>query len=68
MDYPSMRIMTSDEYKKYIDEELFRRNHHDVLMVAANSDPVACTKEQIDILIEYLQYQKTHMPYKKDIT
>lgn len=66
MDHPSMREMTIDEYKDYVEDELFHRNHHDVLTLL-NNEPIACTKEQIEALIEFLQEQKSHMPYAKDI-
>lgn len=66
MDYPSMREMTIEEYKDYIEDDLFLLHLKDILVLTETLQPIACTKEQIDALIEYLQKQRSSIPYEKD--
>jgi len=54
-DIPEMREMPAGEYLQYVKSELFFIDHHDVLRSAMGEYPLAVTKEQIKLLIQYLQ-------------
>ena len=55
VDIPSMYKMSTEEYKQYIENELLSVDHHDVLRSAIAGYPLAVTREQLQILITYLQ-------------
>ena len=54
-DIPSMYKMSKEEYKYYIENELFFVDHHDVLRSAIAQYPIAVTRDQLEILITHLQ-------------
>jgi hypothetical protein len=54
-DIPTMYKMSADEYKLYIENELLIVDHHDVLRSQIAQYPLAVTREQLLILITYLQ-------------
>lgn len=54
-DIPEMREMPAGEYLQYVKSALFFIDHHDVLRSAMGEYPLAVTKEQIKLLIQYLQ-------------
>jgi len=55
VDIPTMYKMSIDEYRQYIETELFFVDHHDVLRSAIAQYPLAVTHEQLRALITYLQ-------------
>lgn len=54
-DIPTMYKMSAGEYKQYIENELLFVDHHDVLRSQIAQYPLAVTREQLLILIAYLQ-------------
>jgi len=54
-DIPTMYKMSGGEYKQYIENELLFVDHHDVLRSQIAQYPLAVTREQLLILIAYLQ-------------
>lgn len=54
LDIHSMHALTHDEYASYLEHELFFVDHHDILRANIGQYPIACTKDQVDGLIEYL--------------
>lgn len=54
-DIPTMYNMSPTEYSQYIANELLFVDHHDVLRSQIAQYPLAVTREQISILITYLQ-------------
>jgi predicted nucleic-acid-binding protein len=55
VDIPTMYKMSIEEYKNYIETEVFWVDHHDVLRSAIAQYPLAVTREQLHTLIAYLQ-------------
>ena len=52
---PEMQAMSREEYKAFLrGNELFFIDHHGILRSSIESFPIACTPEQVDLLIAFL--------------
>lgn len=54
IDIPTMRDLPAREYLGYVEGELFFIDHHDVLRCSFSEHPIAATKEQYQLLSNYL--------------
>ena len=62
VDIPTMGDMTEEEYINYVKEDnLLLVDHQDVLRCSKTGRPFAVTAKQMDLLIEFLQSQRTKM-------
>lgn len=61
MDIPTMESLAPQSYRNYL-EELMWVDHHDVLRAAHGDYPLATSREQIDLMIGFLQATKARMP------
>lgn len=61
VDVPGMERMTASEYREYISQFLAYVDHHDTLRSAAAGYPIACNKQQLDMLIEHLTKLRSQM-------
>lgn len=65
VDIPTMYKMSDDEYREFVELNgvggLLYVDHHDVLRSYVADYPLATTREQFDILIEYLQTLRSKM-------
>lgn len=55
IDILSMQEMSVEEYREYLNGELLFVDHHDILRSGPAEYPLATNKEQLEILISYLQ-------------
>ena len=55
VDIPTMLEMSDDEYREYLKGGLLFVDHHDVLRSAPAEYPLAATRKQLHMLIQYLQ-------------
>jgi hypothetical protein len=55
VDIPTMREMSIGDYQVYVESELFFVDHHDVLRSGLGQYPLAVTRAQLRVLIEYLK-------------
>lgn len=55
LDINGMGELTTEEYARYLEYELFSTDHHDVLRCNFGEFPIAVTKDQYQALIKYLQ-------------
>ncbi|USR37848.1 hypothetical protein L1F06_014305 [Ectopseudomonas hydrolytica] len=55
VDILSMQEMSVEEYREYLNGELLFVDHHDILRSGPAEYPLATNKEQLEILISYLQ-------------
>lgn len=55
IDKQTLYGMSLDDYKRYIEEEVFYIDHHDFLRSAIAGYPLAATRQQLHALISYLQ-------------
>jgi hypothetical protein len=58
IDIRTMDIMSPEDYREYINSGLLRIDHHDVLVSTVAGYPVAANREQLEILIKYLESLK----------
>jgi hypothetical protein len=65
VDNPAMREMTDDGYREFLHQGgvggLMYVDHHDVLRSEVADYALATSREQLDILIEYLQSLRSKM-------
>jgi hypothetical protein len=62
VDIPTMFRMTEDEYINYVKgDNLLFVDHHDVLRSGKTGRPFATTARQMDLFIEFLQFQRSKM-------
>lgn len=61
VDIPTMYRMSEGEYRQYVESELLFVDHHDVLRSQIAQYPLAATREQLEILISYLQSLKSRV-------
>lgn len=62
VDIPTMFKMSDDEYINYVKQDnLLYVDHHDVLRSGKTGRPFATTAKQMDLLIEFLQFQRSKM-------
>ncbi len=54
VDIPTMRDMSIDEYKEYVEFGIVFVDHHEILRSAPAEYPIACTKTQLSAFIDYL--------------
>jgi hypothetical protein len=55
----TMAELTEEEYIDYVkNDKLLLVDHHGVLRSGQTGQPFACTPEQVDLLIDYLQNQR----------
>lgn len=58
IDIVTMEVLTNHDYEEYLnDEGLFYIDHHEVLRSSGAGFPVATSKEQVKILMKYLERQ-----------
>jgi hypothetical protein len=55
IDIPTMRELSIAEYVSYVENDLFRVDHHEVLRAGLGEYPIATTPAQVERLITYLQ-------------
>lgn len=55
VDILRMQEMSVEEYREYLNGELLFVDHHDILRSGPAEYPLATNKEQLEILISYLQ-------------
>lgn len=55
VDILSMQEMSVEEYREYLNGELLFVDHHGILRSGPAEYPLATNKEQLEILISYLQ-------------
>jgi hypothetical protein len=67
IDAPTMRKMTIEEFKDYIEDGLMYINHHDVLCSLPDANIIACNQEQIEALIEYLNKIKLRLHTREEL-
>jgi hypothetical protein len=62
VDIPTMGRMTEEEYVEYVNgDSLFRVDHHGVLRCAKTGRPFACTLQQLTLMIEYLESERSRI-------
>ncbi|MGZ9669539.1 hypothetical protein ACXX9E_26355 [Pseudomonas sp. GNP014] len=66
IDIPTMHEMSLPKYKKYLSNELFLVDHHNVLRSGLGGYPLAVTRPQLEILIDHLQSLKEKIGKKSD--
>lgn len=54
VDIRGMHLMTPEEYRYYVSNDMLLVDHHDILRSHIAGYPIATNKEQLDILIEVL--------------
>jgi hypothetical protein len=60
IDIPTMRAMSTEEYKRKLTQIAFI-DHHDVVRSSVAEYPLATSKEQLDELIKYLKSFRERM-------
>lgn len=61
LDIPSVRALSEDEYRNYIQDESFHVDPNGVLRVTTTGQPVATTLEQLAVLMDELTKLKERM-------
>jgi hypothetical protein len=62
VDIKTMAEMTEQEYVDFVKGfNLMHVDHHGVLRSCKTGRPFATSPEQLDLLIEYLQYQRSYV-------
>lgn len=64
VDIPSMQEMSVEEYQEYLNGELLFVDHHDILRSGPAEYPLATNKEQLEILISYLQGLRSRVGFE----
>lgn len=63
---PEMQGLVGSQYAAYLENSLFFMDHHGALRATLGEYPIATTKEQLDILVGYLNSIRSGMPSKDD--
>jgi len=63
VDIPAMEEMTIEDYKEYVRSKLTFIDHHDLLRSGPAEYPIACTQEQLEVYIKYLNEIKSRLKY-----
>ena len=58
VDIPTMDVMSPEDYREYLEGGLLYIDHHDILRSVPAGYPIAVNREQLMILIEYLDGMK----------
>lgn len=54
----TMQDMTGDQYAEHLEQHLFFTDTHGIICATQGEYPIACTKEQLTILINYLETKR----------
>lgn len=65
---PEMQGLVGSQYASYVENSLFFMDHHGALRAILGEYPIATTKEQLDILVGYLNSIRAGMPSRDDVT
>lgn len=55
VDIQTMDIMSPEDYLEYLENDFLRIDHHDILRSVPAGYPIAVNREQLTILIKYLE-------------
>ena len=67
VDIPTMLQLTDERYQAFVDDlGLFDIDHHEILRCSRTGIPIATTREQIDIVIEWLNRHRDSLHPRSD--
>jgi hypothetical protein len=58
IDKITMQEMTANQYTEHLEQHLFFADSHGIICATQGEYPIACTKEQLTMLINYLETKR----------